>query len=83
MKYAENLVAKNIAKTTGIRSGTEVEFSGLVCVVVLELGVRYNYAVAAGEKKKDKGLILYCRFKTYLNNYNNYVLQQWAVEEED
>ena len=29
MKYAENLVAKNIAKTTGIRSGTEVEFRGI------------------------------------------------------
>ena len=64
MKYTENLVAKNIAKTTGIRSGTEVEFRGFVCAVVLALGVRYNYVVAAGEKKKDKGLIVYCSFKT-------------------
>ena len=64
MKYTENLVAKNIAKTTGIRSGTEVECRGFVCAVVLALGVRYNYVVAAGEKKKDKGLIVYCSFKT-------------------
>ena len=45
---------KNIAKITGIRSGTEVEFRGLVWVVALALGARYNYAVVAGEKKKDK-----------------------------
>ena len=35
MKHAENLDAKNIAKYTGLRSGTEVEFRGLVWVVVL------------------------------------------------
>ena len=35
VKHAENLVAKNIAKNTGLRSGTEVEFRGLVWVVVL------------------------------------------------
>ena len=35
MKYVENLVVKNIAKTTGIRLGTEVEFRGLVWVVAL------------------------------------------------
>ena len=58
MKYAENLVAKNIAKTTGIRSGTVVEFRGLVWAVVLALGVRYNYVVAADEKQKEKGLII-------------------------
>ena len=58
MKYAENLVAKNIAKTTGIRSGTEAEFRSLVCAVVLALGVRYNYVAAAGEKQKEKGLIV-------------------------
>ena len=58
MNYAENLVAKNIAKTTGIRSGTEVEFRGLVWGVVLALGVRYNYVAAAGEKQKEKGLIV-------------------------
>ena len=58
MKYAENLVVKNIAKTTGIRSGVEVEFRGLVWAVVLALGVRYNYVVAVGEKQKEKGLIV-------------------------
>ena len=58
MKYAENLVVKNIAKTTSIRSGTEVEFRGLVWVVVLALGVGYNYAVVVGEKKKDKDFIV-------------------------
>ena len=35
VKHAENLVAKNIAKYTGLRSGTEVEFRALVLVVVL------------------------------------------------
>ena len=35
MKYVENLAAKNIAKYTGLRSGTEVEFLDLVWVVVL------------------------------------------------
>ena len=59
MKYAENLVANNFAKTTGIRSGTEVEFRCLVC------------------------LIVFCRFKTHLNNCNNYVLHQWAAEEKE
>ena len=58
MKYAENLAAKNIAKHTGIRSGTEVEFRDLVWAVVLALGVRYNYVVAAGEKQREKGLIV-------------------------
>ena len=36
MKYVENLAAKNIAKTIDIRSGTEVEFRGLVSTVALE-----------------------------------------------
>ena len=58
MKYAENLVAKNIAKTTGIRSGTEAELRGLVCAVVLALGVRYNYVVVVGEKQKEKDSIV-------------------------
>ena len=35
MKHAEHLVATIIAKYTGLRSGTEVEFRGLVWVVVL------------------------------------------------
>ena len=35
VKHAENLVAKNIAKYTGLRSGTAVEFQDLVWVVVL------------------------------------------------
>ena len=56
MKYAGNLVAKNIAKTTGIRSGTEVEFRGLVWAVVLALGARYNYVVAVSEKKERQRL---------------------------
>ena len=55
MKYAENFVAMNIVKYTGLRSGTELKFRGLIWLVVLVLGVRYNYAVAVGEKKKDKG----------------------------
>ena len=54
VKYAGYLAAKNIAKITSIRSGTEVELRGLVWSVVLALGARYNYAVAAGEKQKDK-----------------------------
>ena len=58
MKHAENLVAKNIAKYTGLRSGTGVKFRGLVWVVVLALGVGYNYAVVVGEKKKDKDFIV-------------------------
>ena len=56
VKYARNLAAKNVAKYTGLRSGTEVKFRGLVWVVVLGLGVRYNYAAAVGEKQKDKDL---------------------------
>ena len=51
MKYAENLVAKN-------RSGTEVKFRGLVRVVALVEGVRFNYVVVVGEKKKDKDFIV-------------------------
>ena len=35
MKYPENLVATNIAKYTGLRSGKEVKFRGLVWAVVL------------------------------------------------
>ena len=58
VKYAGNLAAKNIAKITGIRSGAEVEFRDLVWSVVLALGARYNYAVVAGEKKKDKDFIV-------------------------
>ena len=58
MKYAENLVAKNIAKTTGIRSGTEEEFRSLVWVVAVVSGVRFNYVVVVGEKKKDKDFIV-------------------------
>ena len=54
VKYAENLAVKNIVKITEIASGTEVEFRGLVWFVALALGARYNYAVVAGEKKKDK-----------------------------
>ena len=54
VKYAENLAAKNIAKIIEIESGTEVEFRGLVWVVALALGARYNYAVVADEKQKDK-----------------------------
>ena len=53
-KYAGNLAEKNIAKHPGLRSGTEVKFHDLVWVVVLGLGVRYNYAVVVGEKQKDK-----------------------------
>ena len=74
MKYAENFVAMNIVKYTGLRSGTEVKFRGLVWFVVLVLGVRYNYAVAVGEKKKDKGLIVeifYCSFKTQFNIFKS------------
>ena len=53
-KYVGNLAEKNIAKHIGLRSGTEVKFHALVWVVVLELGVRYNYVVVVGEKQKDK-----------------------------
>ena len=53
-KYAGNLAEKNIAKHTGLRSGTEVKFHDLVWVVVLGLGVRHNYVVVVGEKQKDK-----------------------------
>ena len=35
VKYAENLVANNIAKFTGPSSGTEVKFRYLVWAVVL------------------------------------------------
>ena len=58
MKHVENLAAKNIAKYTGIRSGAEVKFSNLVSSVELALGVRFNYAAAAGEKQKEKDLIV-------------------------
>ena len=51
VKYAENLVATIIAKFTGPGSVTEVEFRYLVCSVVLVLGARYNYVMAAVEKK--------------------------------
>ena len=57
VKHAGNLVAKNIAKYTGLRSGMEVDFRDLVWAVVLALGVRYNYAAAVGEKKKDKDFV--------------------------
>ena len=57
-KYAENLVAMNIGRYTGLRSETEVKFRDLVWFVVLVLGVRYNYAGAVGEKQKDKDLIV-------------------------
>ena len=50
VKYVENLAAKNIAKIIGLTSGTEVKYRGLVWVVVLVLGVRFNYAVAVDEK---------------------------------
>ena len=50
-EYVENVVAMNIAKYTGLRSGKGVEIRGLVWFVVLVLGVRYNYAGAAGEKQ--------------------------------
>ena len=53
-KYAGNLAEKNIAKHTGLRSGMGVKFHALVWVVVLELGVRYNYVAVVGEKQKDK-----------------------------
>ena len=53
-KHAGNLAEKNIAKHTGLRSGTEVKFHDLVWVVVLGLGVRYNYVVVVGQKQKDK-----------------------------
>ena len=74
MKYAENFVAMNIVKYTDLRSGTEVKFRVLVWFVVLVLGVRYNYAVAVGEKKKDKGLIVeifYCSFETQFNIFKS------------
>ena len=55
VKHAGNLVVKTIAKHTGLKSGTEVKYRALVWVVVLVLGVRFNYVVAVDEKKKDKG----------------------------
>ena len=46
-----------------------------------------NYrAWNVGEKKKDKDflvLIFYCRIKQDLNIYIDYVLQQWAAEEQE
>ena len=74
MKYVENLAVNNIVKYTDLRSGTEVKFRVLVWFVVLVLGVRYNYAVAVGEKKKDKGLIVeifYCSFETQFNIFKS------------
>ena len=50
MKYVENLVAKNIAKYTELRSGKDVEFRNPVWFVVLVSGARCNYAAAVGEK---------------------------------
>ena len=58
MKYAENLVATNIAKYTGLRSGTEVKFHALVWVVALVKGVRFKYVAAVGEKQKEKDLVV-------------------------
>ena len=58
VKYAGNLAAKNIAKFTGPSSGMEVKFRYLVWVVVLALGVRYNYAAVVDEKKKDKDIFV-------------------------
>ena len=83
IKYAENLVATNIAKHTGLRSGTEVKFRDLVWVVAL---VRSQIQLCRGcgrETERKRLKIFYCSFKTYLNIYNNYVLQQWAVEEKE
>ena len=57
-KNAENLVAMNIAKYTGLRPGTVVKFRAPVWFVVLALGVRYNYAGAVGEKQRDKDFIV-------------------------
>ena len=53
-KYAGNLAEKNIAKHTGLRSGTEVKFHGLVWVVVLGLGVRYNYRGCGRETERQR-----------------------------
>ena len=50
VKHVENLAAKNIAKHTGLKSGTEVKYRALVWVAVLVLGARYNYTAAVGEK---------------------------------
>ena len=35
VKHAENLVDTIVAKYTGLRLGTEVEFRNLVCFVIL------------------------------------------------
>ena len=48
MKYAENLVATNITKYTGLRSATKVKFRALVWVVALVKGVRFKYVAAVG-----------------------------------
>ena len=53
MKLVKSLLEMNIARYTGLRLGTEAKSHDLVLFVALGLGVKFNYAVAAGEKEKE------------------------------
>ena len=56
MKHAETLVAKNIAKYTGLRSGTRVKFCTLVWVAAIgvtsKIQLYMSWLWARNRKKK-------------------------------